>query len=192
MADGLAPHEVEPLLRGRFGRPYTYVERTASTQRALPVDAPEGALVVAEEQTEGRGRRGRRWHAPRGTSILASLVLRPPVETARLPELTLVAGGAVAAAIAEITGLEPMVKFPNDVLVDGRKVVGILAEASEGRVVLGFGINVNQTEDELPAETVTPPTSLRLASGLAQPRGELLAAVLAALELDYDAWLGPA
>jgi BirA family transcriptional regulator, biotin operon repressor / biotin---[acetyl-CoA-carboxylase] ligase len=189
MADGLAPEQVEPLLRGRFGRPYTFVARTASTQRELPADAPEGALVVADEQTAGRGRLGRSWHAPPGTGILASLLLRPAIETTRLPELTGVAGRAVADAIAEITQLAPVLKFPNDVLVDGRKVAGILAEASEGRVVLGMGINVNQSEAELPRETVTPPTSLRLATGRPQRRAELLAAILVALEREYDAWL---
>src|SRR5436853_7340474 len=135
MADRLAPEHVEPLLHGRFGRPYTYLERTPSTQRALADDAPEGALVVADEQTAGRGRLDRTWVAPAGTSILASLVLRPRIATERLPELTVVAGRAVATAVGEATGLEPTLKVPNDVLVDGRKVAGILAEASEGRVV---------------------------------------------------------
>jgi BirA family transcriptional regulator, biotin operon repressor / biotin---[acetyl-CoA-carboxylase] ligase len=189
MDDGLAAEQVEPLLRGRFGRPYLSVERCASTQRELAEDAPEGALAVTDEQTEGRGRLGRVWVAPPGTSILCSLVLRPAVETARLPELSLVAGRAVAAAIAEVTGLEPTVKFPNDVLVGGRKVAGILAEASEGRVVLGIGVNVNQTEDELPRETVTPATSLCLETGAARPRAPLLAAILLHLEQEYDAWL---
>src|SRR3954451_7692848 len=192
MGDGLAPEQVEPLLRGRFGRPYTYLERTPSTQRALAEDAPEGALVVADEQTEGRGRLDRTWVAPAGTSILASLLLRPRIATERLPELTVVAGRAVATSLAEATGLEPTLKFPNDVLVDGRKVAGILAEARDGLVVLGFGININQTEDELPVDTVTPPTSLRLATGERQPRAELLAAVLVELERAYDEWLATA
>jgi BirA family transcriptional regulator, biotin operon repressor / biotin---[acetyl-CoA-carboxylase] ligase len=187
--DALTAAEVEPLLLGRFGRPYIYIPLCRSTQKALPDDAPEGALAVTDEQTEGRGRLGRSWHAPAGTSILASLVLRPPVETARLPELTVVAGRAVAAAIAEQTGLTPALKFPNDVLVDGRKVAGILAEASEGRVVLGIGVNVNQAAAELPAETPTPPTSLRVELGRPVPRGPLLAAILLRLEHEVDAWL---
>ena len=194
MEDGLTAADVQPLLRGRFGRPYLFVERCRSTQQLLAEDAPEGALAVAEEQTEGRGRLGRSWHAPAGTSILASLVLQPAVETARLPELTLVAGRAVAAAIAEVTGLEPTLKFPNDVLVGGRKVAGILAEASEGRVVLGIGVNVNQTEIELPAETkaATPPSSLRIEKGRSVPRAPLLAAILLRLERELDAWLASA
>jgi BirA family biotin operon repressor/biotin-[acetyl-CoA-carboxylase] ligase len=189
--DGLTAADMEPLLRGRFGRPYLFVERCPSTQRLLSEDAPEGAVAVTEEQTEGRGRLGRSWHAPAGTSILCSLVLRPPVETARLPELTVVAGRAVAAAIADVTGLEPSVKFPNDVLVGGRKVAGILAEASEGRVVLGIGVNVNQTEIELPAETAAPPSSLRIETGRPVPRAPLLAAILLRLERELDGWLAP-
>jgi BirA family transcriptional regulator, biotin operon repressor / biotin---[acetyl-CoA-carboxylase] ligase len=189
--DGLTAADMEPLLRGRFGRPYLFVERCPSTQRLLSEDAPEGAVAVTEEQTEGRGRLGRSWHAPAGTSILCSLVLRPAVETARLPELTVVAGRAVAAAIADVTGLEPSVKFPNDVLVGGRKVAGILAEASEGRVVLGIGVNVNQTEIELPAETASPPSSLRIETGRPVPRAPLLAAILLRLERELDGWLAP-
>src|ERR671921_2693601 len=109
----------------------------------LGEDDPEGAVALAEEQSEGRGRLGRSWEAPAGTSLLFSVLLRPAVESSRLPELSLVAGGAVAEAIAEMTGIQPAIKFPNDVLIGGRKGAGILAESSEGRVVLGVGINVN-------------------------------------------------
>jgi BirA family transcriptional regulator, biotin operon repressor / biotin---[acetyl-CoA-carboxylase] ligase len=187
--DSLAPEVVEPLLRGRFGRPYRYAEVTPSTQRLLRRDDPEGAVAVAEEQTEGRGRLGRSWHAPARTSVLVSVVLEPAVLTSRLPELSLVAGDAVAGAIAAETGLAPTIKHPNDVLVDGRKVAGILAESSEGRVVLGIGVNANQVEDGLPPETQTPPTSLRLEVGNAVERAPLLAAILYELERAYDAWV---
>src|SRR5712691_9966103 len=136
-----------PLLRGRFGREYRYAALCPSTQRLLAQDDAEGTIAVAEEQSEGRGRLGRAWQAPAGTSVLVSIVLLPSIEPSRLPELSLVAGGAVAEAIAEVTGLEPAIKFPNDVLIGGRKVAGILAEASNGRVVLGIGVNANQTED---------------------------------------------
>ena len=188
MADSLAPDEVRPLLRGRFGKVYRYAEVTPSTQRMLGEDSVEGAVAVTEEQTEGRGRLGRRWEAAPGTSILVSVLLVPPVEPPRLPELSLVAGGAVAQAIAEITGIEPAIKFPNDLLIGMRKVAGILAESSEGRVVLGIGVNVNQTAQELPAETLTPPTSLRVVLGEPVDRARLLAAILWHLEHDYDAW----
>jgi BirA family biotin operon repressor/biotin-[acetyl-CoA-carboxylase] ligase len=189
VADSLAPDVVAPLLQGRFGRVYRYAELSPSTQRLLEEDDAEGTVAVVEEQSEGRGRLGRSWHAPPRTSILASVLLRPRVDAARLPELSLIAGGAVAEAIAEVTGIEPAIKFPNDVLIGGRKVAGILAEASGGRVVLGIGVNANQTEQQLPVETQLPPTSLRLETGEAVDRAQLLAAILAQLERAYDAWI---
>ena len=189
MADSLAPRAVQPLLAGRFGHVYRYEELCTSTQRLLHDDDPEGAVAVAEEQTEGRGRLGRTWHAPARTSVLVSVLLRPEIEPSRLPELSLVAGGAVAEAIADVTGIDPAIKFPNDVLVDGRKVAGILAESSEGRVVLGVGVNANQTAEELPVDAQTPPTSLRVELGEPVDRAALLAAILLRLERAYDRWL---
>jgi BirA family transcriptional regulator, biotin operon repressor / biotin---[acetyl-CoA-carboxylase] ligase len=185
----LTPEDVVPRLRGRLGQPYRFVERTASTQRLLGEDDPEGAVAVADEQTEGRGRLGRQWLAPAGTSLLVSVLLRPGVEPARLPELSLVAGRACAEAIAETAGIETEVKFPNDVLVGGRKVAGILAEASEGRVVLGVGVNVSQDAGRLPADARTSATSLLLETGREIDRAELLLALLERLERRYDEWL---
>jgi BirA family biotin operon repressor/biotin-[acetyl-CoA-carboxylase] ligase len=186
--DSLAPNAVKPLLRGRFGHVYRYAEITPSTQRMLAEDTAEGAVAVAEEQTEGRGRLGRAWEAPGGTSVLVSVLLLPAVAAPRLPELSLVAGGAVAEAILEVTGIEPTIKFPNDLLIGRRKVAGILAESSEGRVVLGIGVNANQTLDQLPADAQTEPTSLRLELGEPVSRLQLLAAILLQLERAYDAW----
>ena len=183
----LAPENVEPLLNGRFGHPYLYLERCTSTQRLLPPDAPEGAVAVAEEQTAGRGRLGREWSAPARTSILASIVLRPRVPAPRLPEISLVAGDSVARAVAAAVGLEPVVKFPNDLLLAGRKVAGILAEAAGGRVVLGIGVNVNQQPHELPGGVAA--TSLRIVTGREIDRPPLLAEILAQLERSYDQWL---
>jgi len=189
VTDSLAPDAVKPLLRGHFGRVYLYEEVYPSTQRLLREETREGAVAVAEEQTEGRGRLGRSWHAPARTSVLVSVLLLPPVDAAKLPELSLVAGTAVAEAIAEVTGIEPVIEFPNDVLVGGRKVAGILAESSEGRVVLGIGVNVNQTEDDLPADARTEPTSLRLELGKPVDRAELLAEILVRLERAYETWV---
>jgi BirA family transcriptional regulator, biotin operon repressor / biotin---[acetyl-CoA-carboxylase] ligase len=188
----LASEAVLPLLRGRFGRPYEHVESTPSTQLLVPADAPEGALVVAEEQTAGRGRLGRSWLAPAGTSLLCSLQLRPAVAPARLPELTVVASHACAEAIAALTGLEPELKFPNDVLVGGRKVAGILAEAREARVVLGVGVNVNIAAEELPREVELPATSLLVESGGEIDRAMLLVELLERLERRYDEWVSAA
>jgi len=186
----LAPEFVVPRLRGRFGRPYLYVETCPSTQRLFGPEHAEGALAVAEEQTEGRGRLGRHWHSPPGVSVLCSILLEPPVETQLLPELSLVAGEAAAEAIATVTALGPEIKLPNDILLGGRKVAGILAEARDGRVVLGIGINVNLTEDQLLTEVHLPATSLRVELGREVDRAELLVELLAVLERRYDMWAG--
>ena len=187
----LDPGLVQPLLRGRLGKPYRFVETCASTQLLFGEDEPEGTTVVADEQTGGRGRLGRRWEAPPGRAILCSVLLRPDPPMPLWPELSLVAGEAVAAALRAETGVEASLRYPNDVVVAGRKLVGVLAEARRGRVVLGIGVNVNQTADELPQDTPKPPTSLRLELGREIGRAPLLAAILAALELRYDAWNGP-
>lgn len=179
---------VLPLLTGRLGRPYRFVEDCPSTQRLIADDAPEGATVVADHQTEGRGRLGRDWRDEPGSSVLLSVCLRPRVDPARLPELTVVAAGAVAAAVAAETGLDPALKHPNDVLVAGRKVAGVLAEASEGRVVLGIGVNVNQTA--LPADVRLPASSLRLETGREHDRARLVAAILNLLGPAIDEWAG--
>jgi BirA family transcriptional regulator, biotin operon repressor / biotin---[acetyl-CoA-carboxylase] ligase len=188
----LAPEDVLPRLRGRLGLDYRYVESTPSTQLLIPPEASEGTLVVAGEQTEGRGRLGRRWLAPGGTSLLCSLQLRPAVPGERLPELTGVAARACAAAIASVTALEPTLKFPNDVLLGGRKVAGVLAEARESRVVLGIGVNVNVSETQLPQEVDRPATSLLVETGREIDRAELLAELLEQLERGYDAWVSDA
>jgi BirA family biotin operon repressor/biotin-[acetyl-CoA-carboxylase] ligase len=192
VTDSLSPAAVEPRLRGRFGRPYEHVPSTPSTQLLLPAGAPEGALVSADEQTAGRGRLGRRWLAPAGTSLLCSLQLRPTIASERLPELTGVAARACAEAIAALTGLEPELKFPNDVLLGGRKVAGILAEARDGRVVLGIGVNVNVSAEQLPQEVDLPATSLLVATGHELERADLLVELLERLEERYDAWLSAA
>jgi BirA family biotin operon repressor/biotin-[acetyl-CoA-carboxylase] ligase len=190
VADSLAPEAVAPLLKGGFGKLYRYEESCPSTQRLLASDDPEGAVAVADEQTEGRGRLGRSWKTPSGSSILVSILLRPHVEPARLPELSLVGGRAVATAIEAETGVVAAIKFPNDVLIGDRKVAGILAEASDDRVVLGIGINVNQTADQLPTDAQTEPTSLRIETDQELDRAPLLAAVLTRLEEEYLRWLG--
>jgi BirA family biotin operon repressor/biotin-[acetyl-CoA-carboxylase] ligase len=182
----LEPAVVEPLLAGRFGRPYRYEPSCDSTQLLLE-GAPEGAVAVCDEQTSGRGRLGRAWQAPAGTSILCSVVLRPPAER-RLPELSLVGGMAVADTVEGTLGLAAQIRWPNDVMVNRRKVAGVLAETSDGVVVLGIGVNVNQTRDELPADERRPAASLRTIDGVERDRAPVLAALLERLEERYDAW----
>jgi len=180
----LSPETVEPLLAGRLGRPFRFVVKCASTQRLLGDDEPEGTTVATDHQTAGRGRLGRVWEDTPGRGLLFSVQLRPTIHMAIWPELSLVAGEAVAAALP----LDARLSHPNDVMIDGRKVAGILPEASTGRVRLGIGINVNQTAEELPAETVKPTTSLRIETGREWERAPLLAAILLELEQRYDAW----
>jgi BirA family transcriptional regulator, biotin operon repressor / biotin---[acetyl-CoA-carboxylase] ligase len=184
----LSPERLLPLLRGRLGQPYRFVETCASTQRLLGDSDPEGAAVAADEQTEGRGRLGRRWEAPAGRAILCSVLLRPELPMPLWPELSLVAGKAVADALRAETGVDASLRHPNDVVVAGRKLAGLLAEAQRGRVVLGIGVNVNQTVEELPVDTPKPPTSLRIELGRELERAPLLAAILAELEQGYDEW----
>jgi BirA family transcriptional regulator, biotin operon repressor / biotin---[acetyl-CoA-carboxylase] ligase len=186
----LTPELLVPLLRGRLGKPYRWVDSTPSTQRLLGDDDPEGAVVATDHQTAGRGRLGRTWEDVAGTAILCSVLLRPTRPMPLWPELSLVAGDAVARALRAETGIDATLRHPNDVVVAGRKLAGILAEAMSGRVVLGIGVNVNQTAAELPAEAAKPPTSLRVELGRELDRGPLLAAILLELERGYDAWLG--
>jgi BirA family transcriptional regulator, biotin operon repressor / biotin---[acetyl-CoA-carboxylase] ligase len=186
MADSLEPAVVEPLLGGRFGRPYRYEQSCESTQ-LLVADASDGAVAVCDEQTSGRGRLGRSWHSPPGTAILCSILLRPPTER-RIPELSLVGGMATADAVEEALGLAAQIKWPNDVMVNRRKVAGVLAEARNGAVILGVGLNVNQTREELPAESRSPAASLRTIDGVERERAPILAALLERLEAGYDAW----
>ena len=184
----LSPGSVEPLLQGRLGRPYRFVEECASTQRLLDPDEAEGTTVATDLQTEGRGRLGRKWETPPGRALLFSVLLHPRPPMALWPELSLVAGDAVAAALREQTGVAAELSHPNDVLIEGRKVAGILPEANVGRVVLGIGVNVNQTAEELPAETPKAATALRIETGREWPRAPLVAAILQELERRYDDW----
>lgn len=171
---------------GRFGHPYRFLRSCPSTQRELEPSDPEGAVVATDHQTSGRGRLGRVWVDAPGRALLFSLQLRPTRPVALWPELSAIAGEAVAAALP----VDATVLYPNDVMVGDRKVAGVLPEASDGRVVLGIGVNVNQSEEELPPDARKPPTSLRIELGREVDRASLLAAILVELERRYDAWLG--
>lgn len=153
---------------------------------------PEGTVVVAGEQTAGRGRAGRKWQAPRGTALLCSVLLRPGVGPERFGLLALAAGVAVAEAIEETAGLDVRLKWPNDVWLgdgrSGRKVAGILANARAGvdpTVVLGVGVNANATAAQLPDGA----TSLLVETGRPTPIEVLLVEFLGRLDVRYAEYL---
>jgi len=146
--------------------------------------APVGTVVVAEEQTAGRGRMGRVWLAPPGTCLLFTALFRPPLAVAQSPTLLRDIGERVAAAVAEATGVQPTIKEPNDLLIDGKKVAGILVQTSIrgdhlDYLLIGIGLNVNLPEDLLPVPTAT---SLLIATGREHDREALLRAILRHLE----------
>ena len=184
----LSPAAVLPLVRGRFAVPYLWEDECGSTQDLLRGSGlPEGAVAAAEHQTSGRGRLGRRWEDRPGSSALTSVLLRPPTG-AQLPQLSLVVGLATAEAIETVTRCPAAIKWPNDVVLDGAKVAGVLLEGDADAVVCGIGINVRQAPDELPTNTPLPATSLGIAAGEPVDRALLLATVLDTLERRYDTW----
>jgi len=200
--DVLSPEAVTPYLRGpRFGHErYHYQDETTSTNDVARTLAhqgvPEGTLVVAEAQRAGRGRRGRTWFGQRGNSLLFSIVLRPPVEPAQCTLLPLLSAVALREALVAKTGLEIGIKWPNDLLVDGQKLAGILCEISSDldrvdHAVLGIGLNVNTPRSAFPKEIRELGCSLYTASHRKFRRAEILLAVLEALDPLIDGvWAG--
>ena len=183
----------------RFGRAVRSFEQVGSTNTEAAAwardGAREGSIVVTDHQTEGRGRHGRRWTADPGTNLMLSVVLRPPLSPERLGLVTLAAGVAVADAVDSFVAPHcTTIKWPNDVLLEGRKTCGMLLESAfAGRrhaaeapsfVILGIGLNVNQTH--FPDALADTATSLRLVVGRTVPRPPLLGRVLDDLEQRYD------
>lgn len=153
--------------------------------------APDGALVIAEEQTAGRGRLGRRWYAPAGSALLLSLVLRPELAPAQAQRATMLCSLGALEAIEAVAGVTARVKWPNDIVIEGRKLGGILTElVAEGRslrhVVVGMGINVNLDTSLLP-EVMVPATSLMTEAHRMISRTELLCGLLEGIERRYEA-----
>lgn len=181
-----------------IGQQIHYKESVDSTQKIAHrlglENVPEGTVVIADEQVGGKGRLGRLWHSPKSTGIWMSIILRPNIPLPKAPQLTLLTAVAVVQAIEDCTGLEPSIKWPNDILLGGKKVTGILTElqAEADRihsVIIGIGMNVNQKSEDFPAELHSIATSLMLEKGEAINRAELIQAVFSRLEKLYLIYL---
>src|ERR1700730_1929162 len=195
--DILTPDMLRQRLKGSlFGKRIHHFFKVDSTNRvALDLahaGEPEGAMVLAEEQTAGRGRAGRTWHSERAVGIYVTLVLRPKLAPVQAPLLTMMAGLSAYTGIQTHSGLVVDLKWPNDLLIRGKKVGGILTEmhAEPGQVrfvIVGIGLNVNQ--EKFPGELGSVATSLRIESGRPQSRLELLVRLLREFENDYNRFL---
>ena len=197
VSDILTPDLVRKRLKGSlFGKRVYHFFRTDSTNRIAMelgyAGEPEGAVILAEEQTAGRGRAGRNWHSERGAGLYVTLLLRPKISPAQAPLLTMLAGLSAHSAVLAQTGLAPELKWPNDLLLNGKKLGGILtemhAEPSTVRfVIVGLGVNVNQ--EKFPAELSSAATSLLKETGRLHSRLEFLVKLLSQFDTDYNRFL---
>ncbi|WP_066061028.1 biotin--[acetyl-CoA-carboxylase] ligase [Neobacillus soli] len=181
-----------------IGRNIHYEESVESTQkiahRLASENALEGTVIIAEEQLSGRGRMDRKWHSPKYTGIWMSLILRPNIPLPKAPQLTLLAAVAIVQAIEEMTDLIPEIKWPNDILINGKKVTGILTElqAEADRIhsiIIGIGINVNQQKEDFPLELQETASSLFIENGDPIPRSYLIKNIFKQFEKLYLLYL---
>ncbi|TVY11647.1 biotin--[acetyl-CoA-carboxylase] ligase [Paenibacillus cremeus] len=190
--------DIARLLAGlqteRFGKTVKYYDQVDSTQtiaHALVQEgAAEGTLVIAEQQTAGRGRMGRKWHSPKGKGLWMSLILKPNLPLQLTPQLTLLFAVALCRTIRNVCSVEAGIKWPNDLLIHGRKISGILLESSAEderlqHVVAGVGISVNLEKEDYPSELLSIATSLAIEAGHPIDRVELLCRFLLELEQLY-------
>ena len=195
IADPLEADSLQRLLTTRtLGRtlhvkPYTTSTNDDAKQLAR-AGASEGTVVLADQQHRGRGRQGRSFASPAGVGIYVSLLLRPEIDLSRLPQLTLVAAVATAEAIAEVSALSVELKWPNDIMIHGKKAGGILTESVfqadlSAVAIVGIGINVNTAPAQFPAELRHQVTSLALEAGRFVPRSRLIASILGRFEPLY-------
>lgn len=197
--DNLDSEEISARLCSTLvGRRLVCLKETGSTNsdafRLAEGGAAEGTVVMADAQSGGKGRRGRTWSSPSGVNLYCSVVLRPRVMPHEAPQLTFLSAVAVARTIEQVTGLTPVIKWPNDVLVGGRKVAGLLNEMSAETdginfVILGLGVNLNMTLAQFPHDLRHPATSLFLESGQRVDRVGFAAAMLSELDRLYAGFL---
>ena len=188
-ADDLLSRLRQPRVVGRDIRVFQETSSTNDVAEKLARDGVgEGVVVFAESQSKGRGRLGRKWISPKGQGLWFSILLRPQLPPASVTQLTIAAATAVARAVRMQTGLLPEIKWPNDILIDGRKVAGILTELAAELdrvryVIIGIGVDVNVSE--FPADLADTATSLATAAGRQFVRAEIAAAILEELDADY-------
>jgi|OM-RGC.v1.005622085 BirA family biotin operon repressor/biotin-[acetyl-CoA-carboxylase] ligase len=206
--DRLYPEEImSGLLTKSLGRDVRYFEIVDSTNNKAKelagfkglsheagLTAAEGMLVIAEEQTGGRGRLGRSWHAPYGKGIWMSVLLRPQVCLEIVYQMTMITAVAVMRAVREVCGIAPEIKWPNDLQYEGKKLCGILTEMSAeadrvNYIVVGIGINTASAGDLIPPQITHQMTSLSEITGKPVSRVKLVQEVLQELEACYDSWL---
>lgn len=188
--DRLTADDIKARLKTQvIGAEVLVFEETASTNDVVAYlaasGAREGLTVFAESQTKGRGRHGRCWVSPRGKGLWFSVLLRPSFPPQAMPRITIATSVAVARAIRRTTSLDVRIKWPNDVIVGGRKVAGILTELQDEVAILGVGVDVNCRRDDFPSEVTATATSLALETGSPQDRAALAAVVLTALDDCY-------
>lgn len=200
-ADVYSESEIASRLHTKWaGRKLHFLESTGSTnidaKRFAEEGEPHGTIVVADRQTAGRGRRGRSWESPAGRSVYFTIVVRPKFAPDLASMVTLVMALSVAEAVEEITGLHAEIKWPNDIVVNGKKVVGILTEMSMTPemneiqfLVAGVGVNVNQAgPEEFPEALRKMASSLQIEAGRQFDRAALLERILARFETDYESF----
>jgi BirA family biotin operon repressor/biotin-[acetyl-CoA-carboxylase] ligase len=177
-----------------IGRDIRVFEETTSTndvaEKLARDGVKEGVVVFAESQTKGRGRLGRKWISPKHKGLWFSVLLRPGLRPQEATQLTVASATALRRAIKSVTGRLPEIKWPNDLLIRGKKVAGILTEMGAEldcvrHVILGLGVDVNQDADEFPAELKKTATSLKIETGREISRAELATEILRELDLDY-------
>lgn len=193
----LTENEIKAGLKTTYmGQNVVYEKSVSSTQEIAHLLAregvAEGTIVIAEEQVGGKGRLGRVWHSPIGTGVWMSLILKPKIPPQQAPQLTLLAAVAVIRGIASSTNLQCEIKWPNDILLDGKKIVGILTEMQADpdqihSVIIGIGINVNQ--NNFPEEIQEIATSLKLVKGEEINRAHVMQSIMAEFELLYELFL---
>ena len=195
MSDALRPEEIRQQLESsRFGKKIHYFPEIDSTNRLAfklaSEGGEEGEVVLAERQSQGKGRLGRRWFSPPGSNLYLSIILRPRLDPADAPQLTLTSAVALAETVQAFLGHRPAIKWPNDILVGGKKLAGILTESSIDRerlhfIVLGIGVNLNLTAELLPEELRDIATSLLILTERSVDRNAFAGELIHSLDRCY-------